>query len=57
MAKKEETHYTCVAEFTEGCGQRLTDALVAVYYNRLKGIGKEKETETEDQTKTVQKVL
>lgn len=38
MAKGEKATYTCTAEYTEGCSQRLTEALVNIYYNRLKGI-------------------
>lgn len=39
MAAKKEKKYTCTAIYTEGCEQRLTEALVDVYYNRLCGIG------------------
>ena len=38
MAAKKEKKYTCTAVYTEGCGERLTKALVDVYYNRLQGI-------------------
>lgn len=38
MAAKKEKKYTCTAVYTEGCGERLTEALVDVYYNRLDGI-------------------
>lgn len=36
---KEKPQYTCTAHYTEGCGQRVTEALVDIYYNRLRGIG------------------
>lgn len=49
MAKKEST-YTCTAEFTEGCEKRLTEALVDIYYNRKRGIGKEPDPEEEIQS-------
>lgn len=52
MAKKE-VNYTCTAEYTEGCDRRLTEALVDIYYNRLKGIGgigKEPEITQEEET-------
>lgn len=35
---RQPTKYTCTVEYTEGCSQRLTEALVDIYYNRLKGI-------------------
>ena len=38
MAAKKEKKYTCTAVYTEGCSERLTEALVDVYYNRLHGI-------------------
>lgn len=47
MAKKEKHQYTCTAEYTEGCDKRLTEALVDIYYKRLKGIGKEVDIEEE----------
>ncbi len=31
---KQEKEYTCTAEYTEGCEQRLTEALVDIYYQR-----------------------
>lgn len=37
MARKKP-EYRCTAEYTEGCDKRLTEALVDIYYNRLKGI-------------------
>lgn len=52
MAKKE-VKYTCTAEYTEGCDRRLTEALVDIYYNRLRGIsgiGKEPEAEVKEET-------
>ena len=33
MAKKKK-EIKCTAEYTEGCAQRLTDALVDIYYQR-----------------------
>lgn len=46
MAREPAT-YTCSAEYTEGCSQRLTEALVDIYYNRKKGICEEPRTKTE----------
>lgn len=42
--KREKTHYTCTVTYTEGYQQRLTEALVDIYYNRQKGIYQEQET-------------
>lgn len=33
MAKKQK-EIKCTAEYTEGCAQRLIDALVDIYYQR-----------------------
>ena len=33
MAKKQK-EIKCTAEYTDGCAQRLTDALVDIYYQR-----------------------
>jgi hypothetical protein len=33
---KKETEYTCTAIFTEGWQERLTQAFVELYYDRLK---------------------
>lgn len=51
MAKKDKK-YTCTAVYTEGCGERLTEALVDVYYNRLYGISSppEETKETKEET-------
>lgn len=34
MAKREKKDYTCTAVYTEGCSQRLTEALVKIYRQR-----------------------
>lgn len=47
MAKNEK-EYTCTAEYTEGCEQRLTEALVGIYYQRKRD--KELENVTDDKT-------
>ena len=47
MAKKEE-EYTCTVEYTEGSEQRLTEALVGIYYQRKRD--KELENVTDDKT-------
>ena len=31
---KQKKEIKCTAEYTEGCAQRLTDALVDIYYQR-----------------------
>lgn len=36
MAKKKE--YKCTVEFTEGWQERITQAFVDLYYQRLEGI-------------------
>lgn len=41
VKKKEKAHYTCTVTYTEGYQQRLTEALVDIYYNRQKGIYQE----------------
>ena len=38
MAARKKREYTCTAIYTEGCEQRLTQALVDIYYNRINGI-------------------
>ncbi len=38
--KTKKNEYTCTVEFTEGSEQRITEALVELYYNRLRGITK-----------------
>lgn len=38
MAARKIREYTCTAIYTEGCEQRLTQALVDIYYNRINGI-------------------
>lgn len=48
MARAPAT-YTCTAEYTEGCSQRLTQALVDIYYNRMKGIREEPKSQAEPQ--------
>lgn len=41
MAKtKTNEEYTCTVVFTEGSEQRITEALVELYYNRQRGITK-----------------
>lgn len=35
MAARKKREYTCTAIYTEGCEQRLTQALVDIYYNRI----------------------
>lgn len=35
---KAEDEFTCTVEFTEGSEQRITEALVDLYYNRQRGI-------------------
>lgn len=50
MARKKDQEITCEAIYTEGCGERLTKALVDVYYRRKElGIDNQKEN-TEDVT-------
>lgn len=39
---KDKPQYTCSVQYTQECSQRLTNALVEVYYNRKKGISKER---------------
>lgn len=47
MAKNEK-EYTCTVEYTEGCEQRLTEALVGIYYRRKRD--RELENVTDDKT-------
>lgn len=50
MARKKNQEITCEAIYTEGCGERLTKALVDVYYQRKElGLDNQKEN-TEDAT-------
>ena len=42
MAKKKEKEFTCTVEVTEGFSQRLTCALVDIYYQRKKMAALEK---------------
>lgn len=44
MAKNEK-EYTCTVEYTEGCEQRLTEALVGIYYQRKRDRKLEKVTD------------
>ncbi|MBO5033483.1 MAG: hypothetical protein J6D08_16655 [Lachnospiraceae bacterium] len=39
MAKANDD-FTCTVEFTEGSEQRITEALVDLYYNRQRGLTK-----------------
>lgn len=50
MAKKKK-EIKCTAEYTEGCAQRLTDALVDIYYQR-KAMGTLSEIENNKEEKT-----
>ncbi len=46
MAKQKKYEYTCTIEYTEGWQQRVTDALVSLYYQRLRqGKGQPKDKE------------
>lgn len=49
MARGEKTTYTCTAEYTEGCDKRLTEAMVDIYYNRLRGIREDPDLKEEHQ--------
>lgn len=40
MAKRAKKEYTCTVTYTEGYEQRITEAFVELYYNRLRGITK-----------------
>lgn len=37
---KADGEFMCTVEFTEGSEQRITEALVELYYNRQRGITK-----------------
>lgn len=51
---KQQKEYTCTVEYTEGCEQRLTEALVDIYYQRKRN--RELENVTDDKTaQTVEK--
>lgn len=45
---KQEKEYTCTVEYTEGCEQRFTEALVNLYYQRKRD--KELKGKEEDKT-------
>lgn len=47
MAKQK---YTCTVEFTEGWQERVTNAFVALYYQRL-ALGKDMELKKESKKK------
>lgn len=49
---RQPTKYTCTVEYTEGCSQRLTQALVDIYYNRLKGIREAPDQSAEETQET-----
>lgn len=49
MAKRQKREIRCTVEYTEGCDRRLTEALVDIYYRRLRGIGKAPEMETREE--------
>lgn len=51
MAKRNKEEITCTAIYTEGCGARLTEALVELYYNRKK-YGEEQPLKKEDKVGT-----
>ena len=48
----EKQEYTCTVEFTEGLQERVTDAFVSLYYQRVaqgKELKPEKDPEKKDQ--------
>jgi len=48
MAKRKEPEYSCTAVYTEGCAQRLSEALLDIYYNEEKGINFKKDNSNEE---------
>lgn len=47
VARKSDKEIVCVVTYTEGCSERLTEALLDIYYNRQRfGTGTENEDET-----------
>ncbi len=53
MAKRAKKEYTCTVTYTEGYEQRITEAWVELYYNRLRGITKPDVEKEEDEVSTI----
>ena len=53
MAKSAKKEYKCTVTYTEGYEQRITEAWVELYYNRLRGITKPDVEKEKDEVSTI----